>query len=43
MLNVVAMARYAATYTRSWSVNNPIARLQLKVDIFMVTTAAIAS
>jgi len=32
MLNVVAMAQYAATCTRSWAVNSPIARQRLKAE-----------
>ncbi len=32
MLNVIAMAQYAAAYTRSWAVNSPIARHRLKAE-----------
>ena len=32
MLHVIALAQYAAAYTRSWAVNSPIARLQLKAE-----------
>ncbi len=32
MLNVIALAQYAVTYTRSWAVNSPIARQRLKAE-----------
>ncbi len=32
MLNVIALAQYAAASTRSWAVNSPIARQRLKAE-----------
>ncbi len=32
MLNVIALALYAVTYTRSWAVNCPVARVRLKAE-----------
>ena len=31
-LHVIALAQYAMTYTRSWAVNSPIARVRLKTE-----------
>ncbi len=32
VLHVIALAQYAATYTRGWAVNGRIARLRLKAE-----------
>ena len=32
MLQVISLAHYAMSYTRSWAVNSPIARLRLKAE-----------
>ncbi len=32
MLNVIALAQYAATYTRGWAIDGRIARLRLKAE-----------